>query len=77
MMSFGTDSLYWWMFIIYNFGLFGIPILDWLFNKINLNILLLRYITYFNAMNLALFNGFFKYLKGVQNGIWEPTRRDV
>ncbi|MCH2022827.1 MAG: glycosyltransferase [Saprospiraceae bacterium] len=76
-MSFTTNSYYSWLYIIYNFCLFGIPLIDWLFNKINFSIDLLRYITYFNAMNLALFNGFFKYLKGVQNGIWEPTRRDV
>jgi hypothetical protein len=28
-------------------------------------------------MNLALFKGFFQYLKGVQNGIWQPTKRDL
>jgi hypothetical protein len=43
----------------------------------NFNVVIIRYITYFNAMNLALFNGFFKYLKGVQNGIWQPTKRDA
>ena len=64
-------------FALLSFCLFGIPVLDWLFKKINLNLMVLRYITYFNAMNLALFNGFFKYLKGVQNGIWEPTKRDL
>lgn len=64
------------LFVLQSFGLFGIPVLDWLFKKINLNVVLLRYITYFNAMNLALFSGFFKYLKGIQNGIWQPTKRD-
>ena len=64
-------------FAMLSFGLFGIPVLDWLLKKINLNLMVLRYITYFNAMNLALFNGFFKYLKGVQNGIWQPTKRDL
>jgi cellulose synthase/poly-beta-1,6-N-acetylglucosamine synthase-like glycosyltransferase len=57
--------------------LFGIPLLDWFFQQLNLNVVLLRYITYFNAMNLALFKGFFQYLKGVQNGIWQPTKRDL
>jgi len=72
-----NNQFYFWLFILETFGLFGIPILDWLFKKINLNVVVLRYITYFNAMNLALFNGFFKYLKGVQNGIWQPTKRDA
>ena len=64
------------LFMLMSFGLFGIPILDWAFRQINLNVVILRYITYFNAMNLALFNGFFKYLKGGQNGIWKPTKRE-
>jgi cellulose synthase/poly-beta-1,6-N-acetylglucosamine synthase-like glycosyltransferase len=77
-LGFGCNNqFYFWLFILQTFGLFGIPILDWLFQKINLNVVTLRYITYFNAMNLALFNGFFKYLKGVQNGIWQPTKRDA
>ncbi len=63
--------------LLQTFALFGIPLLDWFFQQLNLNVVLLRYITYFNAMNLALFNGFFKYLKGVQNGIWQPTKRDI
>jgi len=71
------NQFYFWLFIIETFGLFGIPLLDWVFRKMNFNVVTIRYITYFNAMNLALFNGFFKYLKGVQNGIWQPTKRDA
>jgi len=65
------------LFLLMNIGLFGVPLLDMFFQKMNLNLVVLRYITYFNAMNLALFKGFFKYLKGVQNGIWQPTKREV
>lgn len=76
-LAFGYNNLFYVvLFIIIVFGLFGIPILDSLFRKINFNVTILRYITYFNAMNLALFNGFIKYLKGGQNGIWQPTKRD-
>lgn len=70
------NQFYFWLFILQTVGLFGVPLLDWICKKLNFNIVILRYITYFNAMNLALLNGFFKYLKGVQNGIWQPTRRD-
>lgn len=73
---FYDNQFYFWLFCIETFGLFGIPLLDWGFKKMNFNVVIIRYITYFNAMNLALFNGFFKYLKGVQNGIWQPTKRD-
>lgn len=77
-LTWGYDNqFYFILFIIQTIGLFVIPILDWACKKINLNVAILRYITYFNAMNLALLNGFFNYLKGVQNGIWQPTRRDT
>ncbi len=65
------------LLLLASIGLFGVPLLDGLLKKLNIHVALLRYITYFNAMNVALFNGFFKYLKGVQNGIWQPTKRNV
>jgi cellulose synthase/poly-beta-1,6-N-acetylglucosamine synthase-like glycosyltransferase len=38
---------------------------------------ILRYITHFYAMNLALLAGFAAYLAGVNSNVWEPTRRLV
>lgn len=35
-----------------------------------------RSMRYFLLMNIALLSGFFKYLKGVKNNVWEPTKRD-
>ncbi|MCP4439541.1 MAG: glycosyltransferase [Aureispira sp.] len=72
----GQNIFYQILFLLINLGLFGVPILDSLCKRLNINIRLLRYITYFNAMNLALFSGFFKYLKGNQNGIWQRTQRN-
>lgn len=37
---------------------------------------LLRFIRYFFSMNLALFLGWIDFLRGPQNSVWEPTRRD-
>ncbi|MGH1336478.1 MAG: glycosyltransferase [Aureispira sp.] len=71
------NQFYGTLLFLANIGLFGVPLLDGILKKLNINVVILRYITYFNAMNLALFNGFFKYLKGVQNGIWQPTKRNV
>lgn len=34
-----------------------------------------RFLRYFYLMNLALFVGFFRFLRGPQNSVWEPTRR--
>lgn len=71
------NQFYGTLLLLANIGLFGVPLLDGILKKLNINVVILRYITYFNAMNLALFNGFFKYLKGVQNGIWQPTKRNI
>ncbi|MFK7797604.1 MAG: glycosyltransferase [Aureispira sp.] len=77
-LTIGYDNqFYKTLLLLANIGLFGIPLLDGILKKFNINVVILRYITYFNAMNLALFNGFFKYLKGVQNGIWQPTKRNI
>ncbi len=34
-----------------------------------------RYITQFLLMNAALAAGFVKAVRGIENGIWEPTKR--
>jgi cellulose synthase/poly-beta-1,6-N-acetylglucosamine synthase-like glycosyltransferase len=52
-----------------------VPILDVWFKKIGLNILIFRNIRYFFLMNIALLQGFFKYLKGIKSNVWEPTKR--
>ena len=38
---------------------------------------LLRFVRYFYSMNLALFLGAIEFCKGIQNSVWEPTRRNV
>lgn len=37
---------------------------------------LLKYPGHFLNMNLALFIGFIKYLKGIESNAWQPTKRD-
>ncbi len=37
----------------------------------------LRFLRYFYLMNVALLAGFFRYLRGPRNSVWEPTRRVV
>ncbi len=55
---------------------FVLPIIDFLLRKIKIHILPLRFITHFFVMNLALLIGFFKYLKGVNTNVWQPTKRN-
>lgn len=50
-------------------------IADFYLRKIHIQIIILRFITHFYIMNLALLVGFFKYLIGVKANVWEPTNR--
>jgi len=49
--------------------------LDLMFDKFGRTIKLPRYVTQFLLMNLALIAGFVKAVRGIKNGIWEPTKR--
>ncbi len=51
------------------------PLLDWLAVKMGMHLRFLRFVSYFSFMNLALLKGFFKFFKGVDSGIWSPTKR--
>ncbi len=53
------------------------PILDWLLNGVGVHLRLLRFVSYFSYMNLALLQGFIRYAKGVNSGVWTPTKRNV
>ncbi len=52
-----------------------IPFIDHLLRKIGLHIVILRFITHFYTMNLALLAGFLKFIKGSETDIWQPTQR--
>lgn len=53
------------------------PILDSIFRRIGWHWKLLRFISYFSYMNLALLKGFFHYANGVRSSIWTPTTRNT
>ena len=55
--------------------LFIFPFIDLLLRKIGIHVLILRFITHFYSMNLALFMGMIDYLTITKNGVWEPTKR--
>lgn len=64
------------LFFFWMFFLVIIPASDAIFKKLNIHILLLRNVTYFVSMNIALAHGFFRYLNGIKVGTWEPTVRE-
>ena len=51
------------------------PIADVVLKKLNIHVFLLRFVSHFYLMNLALLIGFFKYIKGVESNVWKPTQR--
>lgn len=56
------------------FFLMSFPIIDFISPFKNS---LLKYISHFFLMNLALLKGFFMFIKGVETSIWQPTKRNV
>ncbi len=73
----GGNLFYLILFCTQIIGYIGVPLLDFLLKKGNIHLSLFRYISYFIAMNMALLKGFFTYLKGVRNNVWQPTKRNV
>ncbi len=71
-----TVSTFFLILFIANLTLFLAPIIDWFFKKLNFHIFILRFITHFCAMNLAMFIGFVRKMKGVKSNVWEPTKRN-
>ncbi len=53
-----------------------LPFLDFILRQLNIHNSVLRFITHFYTMNLALFLGFFRFSKGVKSGIWKVTKRN-
>jgi cellulose synthase/poly-beta-1,6-N-acetylglucosamine synthase-like glycosyltransferase len=53
------------------------PLIDKGFKAVGIHSALLRFVAYFNLMNLALLYGFYKYLTGVQTSVWSPTKRNI
>jgi cellulose synthase/poly-beta-1,6-N-acetylglucosamine synthase-like glycosyltransferase len=47
------------------------------FSGKNFNNFRLNALVHFYSMNLALLIGFFRFLKGVESSVWNPTRRNT
>lgn len=57
------------------FVLVCIPLIDWILAQFNINIKVFRGLRYFILMNMALLEGFIKFLNGIQTNVWQPTKR--
>lgn len=70
-------NIYLYQFIAIAMGVvFLIPLFDYLLRSVGINFKLFRFVTHFFSMNIALMLGFFKYLKGVESNVWQPTQRN-
>ncbi len=75
LLAFSGNIMWYYLFIMQSLVLFGIPFLDFILQRLNIHLLLLRNITYFLVMNIALLEGFTKYINGIKNNVWEPPKR--
>ncbi|TVQ11816.1 MAG: glycosyltransferase [Bacteroidetes bacterium] len=69
------SAFYFYIFILHC-SLFVLPLLDLLLRSAGVHVAVLRFVTHFYSMNLALFAGFFKSLKKIESNVWKPTRRN-
>ncbi len=65
-----------WYFGLFLLIIFGALAFDFVLKKVNIHLSILRFLTHFATMNIALFLGFFRYLKGINSSVWEPTERN-
>jgi len=70
-----SDNIFYKMTFFVQLILFIFPFIDFLLRKIGIHILILRFVTHFYSMNLALFIGMIDYLTVNKKGVWEPTKR--
>ncbi len=71
-----NDDFYLALFIFQTMLLI-VPFADFILKKAGIHVMILRFVSYFCFMNLALAAGLFKFLKGVDSNVWEPTKRKV
>ncbi len=69
-----SSQFYVFTFVVQNLLLVS-PLLDFLFKKMGLHLILLRFASYFYIMNFALALGFVNYMRGIKTNTWNPTRR--
>jgi cellulose synthase/poly-beta-1,6-N-acetylglucosamine synthase-like glycosyltransferase len=70
------DSRFYLLLLAGQLLLLFMPLFDLLLKNLNVHIRILRLITHFYAMNLALFIGFFRSWKTIQSGVWDRTPRN-
>lgn len=72
-----SNYFYQQMFWLITGAVTVVLILNFLQSRLNIRpIRLIRNLAYFLAMNMALIDGFFKWLRGIKENIWQRTSRE-
>lgn len=69
------NLFYRYSFFVLAAGCIVLPVFDRLLAHFGFHVRLFRSLRYFLLMNMALMEGFFKFIKGIKNNVWEPTKR--
>lgn len=69
------NFLYRFLFLCVTAPAILMPLADLLLKRFGANCMILRNVRYFMLMNLALLQGFFRFVKGIRSNVWEPTKR--
>ncbi len=70
-----TVSIFYFYLLLAHCALLFLPLIDFILRKFNVNISVLRFVTHFYAMNIALGGGFIKSLKPIETNVWNRTKR--
>ena len=68
-------SIFYQLAFTLQIALIILPFIDYILYKIGIHVLVLRFITHFYSMNLAMLFGMFDYFFSSETGLWEPTKR--
>ena len=73
-LTYRESSLNQFIFLTYLSSI-TIAFIDLLLSKLGIHLKAFRYMTHFISMNIALFFGFFRFIKGSKNSVWQRTER--
>ena len=72
----GKNLFYTLAFCVQILGLIS-PFIDKVLKRMNIHTFALRLVAYFYQMNMALLQGWWKYMTGIRSATWNPTQRNV
>ena len=70
-----SDNIFYKISFFTQLILFIFPFIDLILRKIGIHIIILRFISHFYSMNLAILMGMIDYMIANKKGFWEPTKR--